>query len=98
MLQDIRETGTEPRRGGSLVAKDARHVLHPWADLTALGTQESLIVCEAHGVEVSDSEGRKYLDAIGGMWCVTVGYGRPELIDAMQSQARRMPYFTPFGD
>jgi adenosylmethionine-8-amino-7-oxononanoate aminotransferase len=83
---------------GTLVETDARHVLHPWADLTALGKPESLIICEASGVEVSDSNGRRYLDAIGGMWCVTVGYGRAELIDAMAAQARTMPYFTPFGD
>lgn len=94
MSPDI--TGTRGR--GSLVAKDARHVLHPWADLTALGTQDSLIVCEAQGIEVADSRGRKYLDAIGGMWCVTVGYGRAELVDAMRGQAAKMPYYTPFGD
>lgn len=98
MLQDITETGSESRDRGSLVAKDARHILHPWADLNALGTQESLIVCEAHGVEVVDAAGKKYLDAIGGMWCVTVGYGRQELIDAMSAQAQKMPYFSPFGD
>jgi putrescine---pyruvate transaminase len=92
------EAGSEPRGQGSLIEKDACHVLHPWADLSALGSPDSLIVCEAQGVEVVDSEGKKYLDAIGGMWCVTVGYGRRELIRAMQSQALKMPYFTPFGD
>jgi len=96
--QGITEIGSELPGFESLVAKDARHILHPWADLTALGTSRSLIVCEAQGIEVSDSEGKKYLDAIGGMWCVTVGYGRQELIDAMRAQARKMPYFTPFGD
>ncbi|EME99409.1 aminotransferase [Streptomyces mobaraensis NBRC 13819 = DSM 40847] len=84
--------------GEALVAKDARHVLHPWADLSALGTGTSLVVTEASGVEVVDAAGRKYLDAIGGMWCVTVGYGRQELVDAMSAQASRMPYFTPFAD
>ena len=98
MLRNINESGSGLQRPGSLAAKDARHVLHPWADLSALGTQKSLIVCEAHGVEVMDSAGKTYLDAIGGMWCVTVGYGRQELIDAMQAQARKLPYFTPFGD
>jgi putrescine aminotransferase len=96
--QDITEIGSGLRGGDSLVAMDARHVLHPWADLSALGTQDSVVVCEAQGIEVSDSAGKKYIDAIGGMWCVTVGYGRQELIDAMQAQARKMPYFTPFGD
>ncbi|MGW0828600.1 aminotransferase [Streptomyces sp. NPDC002845] len=98
MEQQTGRTDTAPQQAGSLVAKDSRHVLHPWADLSALGMQESLIVSEARGVEVIDGEGKKYLDAIGGMWCVTVGYGRQELIDAMYAQARRMPYFTPFAD
>ena len=94
--QEVRplERGARP----ALVAKDARHVLRPWADLSALGSPDALIISEAGGVEVVDSAGKKYLDAIGGMWCVTVGYGRQELIDAMQAQARKMPYFTPFGD
>lgn len=98
LRQDITKIENGPQKHNSLVAKDARHLLHPWADLTALGTQGALIICEAQGVEVSDSQGKTYLDAIGGMWCVTVGYGRQELIDAMQDQARKMVYFTPFGD
>jgi len=88
----------EKPAAGSLVETDARHVLHPWADLSALGKPESLVICEASGIEVTDSDGRRYLDAIGGMWCVTVGYGRTELVEAMAVQARTMPYFTPFGD
>ncbi|MDG4767691.1 aminotransferase [Solwaraspora sp. WMMD406] len=93
--QDINGTRAST---SSPVAMDARHVLHPWADLRTLGRAESLLVSQATGVEVVDSEGRRYLDAIGGMWCVTVGYGRHELIEAMTEQARRMPYYTPFGD
>jgi len=83
---------------GSLTETDARHVLHPWADLSVLGKPQSLIICRAAGIEVVDSKGTSYLDAIGGMWCVTVGYGRAELIEAMAGQAATMPYFTPFGD
>ncbi|CAG7606210.1 aminotransferase [Actinacidiphila bryophytorum] len=83
---------------GRLLADDTRHVLHPWADLSTLGKQDPLVITGAEGVEVVDSRGRRYLDAIGGMWCVTVGYGREEIVEAMAAQARAMPYFTPFGD
>ncbi|WP_240722647.1 aminotransferase [Poseidonocella sp. HB161398] len=82
----------------SLAAMDARHVLHPWADLSQLGTADALVVETAKGVHVHDAEGKRYLDAIGGMWCMTVGYGRAELVDAMADQAMRMAYYTPFGD
>lgn len=91
------QAGAAPAHG-PLLAKDARHALHPWADLSTLGKQDALVITGAQGVEVVDSRGRRYIDAIGGMWCVTVGYGREELVEAMAAQARRMPYFTPFGD
>ncbi|PTV94521.1 adenosylmethionine-8-amino-7-oxononanoate aminotransferase [Rhodobacter aestuarii] len=77
---------------------DARHVLHPWADLSSLGTQDALVIHSAKGVRVRDSAGKSYLDAIGGMWCMTLGYGREELAEAMADQARQMAYYTPFGD
>jgi putrescine aminotransferase len=98
LSEGVVDTESRAQRHSSLVAKDARHILHPWADLKGLGTQNSLIISEARGITVSDSQGRTYLDAIGGMWCNTVGYGRQELLDAMQVQARRMVYYTPFGD
>lgn len=98
MLQNTPMTSDGSPAASSLVATDARHVLHPWADLTVLGKQDALVVCQAQGVEVADSNGKRYLDAIGGMWCVTVGYGRAELIEAMRAQAYKMAYFTPFGD
>ncbi|WP_095144280.1 aminotransferase [Pseudomonas sp. Irchel s3b6] len=76
---------------------DQQHVLHPWADLSTLGEEPPLVISEAEGVWVSDGEGRRYLDAIGGMWCMTLGYGRSELAEAMRRQALRMAYYTPFG-
>ncbi|WP_439133436.1 aminotransferase [Pseudomaricurvus sp.] len=77
---------------------DAKHLLHPWADLSTLGEQNTLMIQNAKGVYVYDSTGKKYLDAIGGMWCVTLGYGHEELIEAMAEQAKTMAYYTPFGD
>ncbi|WP_197708108.1 aminotransferase [Hartmannibacter diazotrophicus] len=93
-------TGLLPNQDSQLsaVSDDARHVLHPWADLSSLGTHESLIISEAKGVHVVDGNGKTYIDSIGGMWCVTLGFGREELVEAIADQARRMAYYTPFGD
>ncbi|HEX3982611.1 MAG TPA: aminotransferase class III-fold pyridoxal phosphate-dependent enzyme, partial [Acidisoma sp.] len=33
-----------------------------------------------------------------GLWCVNLGYGREDIVEAIADQARRMPYFTPFVD
>jgi putrescine aminotransferase len=76
---------------------DKTHVLHPWADLSTIKTVDPLIITEAEGVYVYDSNGKRYLDSIGGMWCVNLGYGVKELADVMTDQALQMPYYTPFG-
>ncbi|WP_172293321.1 aminotransferase [Pseudoruegeria sp. HB172150] len=88
----------ELQNSRTLSEADARHVLHPWADLSSLGDDGALVVRDAKGARVRDADGKTYLDAIGGMWCMTVGYGREELVEAMADQARRMAYYTPFGD
>src|SRR5690606_5048419 len=35
----------------------------------------------------------KYLDAMAGLWCVNVGYGREELAKAAYDQLKELPYF-----
>ncbi len=36
------------------------------------------------------------LDAFAGLWCVNVGYGRPELVTAAAEQMAQMPYYNLF--
>lgn len=97
-LADISARTVSPEPAVSASDADSRHVLHPWADLSGLGQHDPLVISRAKGVRVHDSDGKEYLDAIGGMWCMTLGYGREELAEAMADQARRMAYYTPFGD
>jgi adenosylmethionine-8-amino-7-oxononanoate aminotransferase len=52
------------------------------------------VIVEAHGCTVVDTDGREYFDAISGIWCVNVGYGQEQLVDAAAAQMRRLP-FTP---
>src|SRR5581483_11586193 len=49
------------------------------------------------GVWLTDLEGKRYLDAVAGLWCVNVGYGRAEIGDAMAAQARRLGYYHTFS-
>ncbi len=97
-IKDTMIDSTDTQDHEDLLAADARHLLHPWADLGSLGEENALVVQEGKGVRVRDSQGKAYLDAIGGMWCMTVGYGHDEMADAIADQARQMAYYTPFGD
>ena len=81
---------------GVLVEIDKRSLLHPFTSITTHLEQGPRIMVEGRGIRVRDAEGREYLDAMAGLWCVNVGYGRPEIADAMAEQARRLPYYHAF--
>ncbi|MGH8129561.1 MAG: aminotransferase, partial [Steroidobacteraceae bacterium] len=75
---------------------DARHYLHPFTDFRALAAEGSRVITRAEGVYLYDSEGVQILDAMSGLWCVNIGYGRNELADAAARQMRELPYYNSF--
>ena len=77
--------------------KDRDHNIHPWTDFATFKEEGSLVVAESEGCYVYDSEGARYLDGIGGLWCVNIGYGNEEMALAIAEQARRMTYYSSFG-
>ncbi|MEO1090362.1 MAG: aspartate aminotransferase family protein [Pseudomonadota bacterium] len=75
---------------------DNAHHLHPFTDHRALRGEGSRIVVSGDGVWIRDSEGRRVLDAMAGLWCVNVGYGRDELAEAAYRQMHTLPYYNSF--
>ncbi|MEM8949178.1 MAG: aminotransferase, partial [Pseudomonadota bacterium] len=45
---------------------------------------------------LNDSDGNRILDGMAGLWCVNVGYGRTELIEAAHAQMSELPYYNTF--
>ena len=76
--------------------KDRDHNMHPWTDFSTFKEEGSLVVAESEGCYIYDSEGNKYFDGIGGLWCVNIGYGSEEMAQAIADQVRRIPYFSTF--
>ena len=79
----------------ALRQQDAQHHLHPFTDTKDLG-DSTRIITHAKGIYIYDSEGHKYLDAMAGLWCVNLGYGRQELVEAAQQQMQELPYYNNF--
>ncbi|HJV95595.1 MAG TPA: aspartate aminotransferase family protein [Albitalea sp.] len=77
-------------------AADAAHYLHPFTDFQALARKGSRIITRADNIYLWDSEGRKVLDAMSGLWCVNVGYGQRALIDAATAQLEQLPFYNSF--
>ena len=77
-------------------AADAAHYLHPFTDFKGLANKGSRVITKADNIYLWDSDGKKILDAMSGLWCVNVGYGRQELIDAATRQLKELPFYYSF--
>jgi putrescine aminotransferase len=76
---------------------DHQHYMHPFTDHRELGEKGGTrVITRADGVYIHDSEGRKILDGMAGLWCVGLGYGRQELVEAAANQMRELPYYNSF--
>ena len=75
---------------------DGQHHIHPFTDHKALMEKGTRIITRADGVYLWDSDGNKILDGMAGLWCVNVGYGRQELVDAATDQMEELPYYNNF--
>ena len=77
-------------------AIDAAHHLQPFTDYQSLHAKGSRVITRADGVYVWDSDGNQLLDGMAGLWCVNIGYGRKELIEAASAQMTELPYYNTF--
>ena len=80
------------------VEKDKRHMLHgtiPLDKFVEKGCE--LIIDRAEGVRVWDIHGNEYIDALSGLVCVNVGYGRRELAETAKDQILKLNYAPNTG-
>lgn len=75
---------------------DAAHHMHPFTAGAELAAKGARVITSAKGVTLTDSEGVELLDAMAGLWCVNIGYGRHELAEAAARQMRELPYYNTF--
>ena len=81
-----------------VVERDRRYFLHPYQDFDTYLEDDVLPIRQGAGAELVDTDGRSYLDAVGGMWCTNIGLGRDEMADAIARQVRELAYANPFTD
>ena len=78
--------------------KDKAHHLHPWQLFDSFNKEGALAIAEGDGCFIFDTDGNKYFDAVGGLWCNNIGMGRKEMAEAIAEQALMMSYASPFVD
>ncbi len=68
---------------------------HLWLHFTRMGGSEPPIIVRGDGCYLEDSEGRRYLDALAGLFAVQVGYSYgEEMGQAALAQMRELPFYT----
>ena len=77
-------------------ALDSAHHMAPFTDYGDLRQKGARIITHAEGHYIYDSDGNRILDGMAGLWCVNVGYGRPELVEAAATQMTKLPYYNNF--
>ncbi len=72
------------------------HFMHPFTDTKSLRSKGTRVIVRAEGVYLYDSDGRRILDGMAGLWCVNLGYGRRELAEVAYQQLLELPYYNAF--
>ena len=72
---------------------DLKHLWHGNLQHRGLEARPPLEIAGADGCYVFDADGHQYLDAMAGLFCVNVGYGRREIVDAVTAQMTRLAYY-----
>ncbi|QUJ76276.1 aspartate aminotransferase family protein [Sulfitobacter albidus] len=79
-----------------LQALDAAHHMHPFTTNDELKERGVRVITRGKGVYLSDSEGNQILDAMSGLWCVNIGYGRERMVQAAARQMMELPFYNTF--
>ncbi|MCE9649680.1 MAG: aminotransferase class III-fold pyridoxal phosphate-dependent enzyme [Parvibaculum sp.] len=77
--------------------RDIETVIHPYTNLDAFRGTGPMIIERGEGIHVWDADGRKYIEGLAGLWCTSLGYNEPELIEAATQQLKQLPFSHVFG-
>lgn len=85
-------------RNDQLDQWDRESFFHPSTHLAqhARGETPVRVMTGGQGVYIEDRDGTRLLDAFAGLYCVNVGYGRPEIAEAIAEQARELAYYHAY--
>jgi L-2,4-diaminobutyrate transaminase len=76
---------------------DRQYFFHPFTHAQEHERTGPLTMVSGRGSTLVDAQGKEYLDAMAGLWCVNIGYGNEEMADALAAQTRQLAYYHTFA-
>ena len=83
--------------GNSPASRDIATLLHPYTNLKVHQAKGPLIITGGRGVNVYDDQGKEYIEGLAGLWCVSLGFSEPRLVEAARRQMEILPYYHSFA-
>ncbi|MHB1834593.1 MAG: aminotransferase class III-fold pyridoxal phosphate-dependent enzyme, partial [Solirubrobacteraceae bacterium] len=71
-----------------------RHLWMHFTRMSAYEHQEIPIIVRGDGCYVYDEHGNRYLDGLSALFCVNIGHGRADVVQAGADQAKDLGFFT----
>jgi adenosylmethionine-8-amino-7-oxononanoate aminotransferase len=84
----------KPGEGSTLQEQAKRHLWMHFTRLSAFEQQEVPIIVRGEGCYVYDEHGKRYLDGLSALFCVNIGHGRGDVVQAGADQAKELGFFT----
>lgn len=84
-------------RPNSIEARDIAYHMHGYTNARAHEENGPLVIDRGDGVHVFDSNGKRYIEGMAGLWSVAVGFNEKRLIDAAHLQMQQLPFYHNFS-
>lgn len=87
----------DSRQAASLVEQDLAALAHPYTNLAAHQRTGPLVITRGEGVRVFDTSGNEYIEGLAGLWCTSLGFSEPRLVEAATRGMAKLPFYHSFG-
>jgi adenosylmethionine-8-amino-7-oxononanoate aminotransferase len=81
----------------SLRDLDRQYLWHPFTHMRQWLADDPLVITDAEGMYLIDSDGNRYLDGVSSLWCNVHGHRVPEIDAAIRIQLERVAHTTMLG-
>ena len=87
----------KPTSPSENAAHDIAAHLHPFTNLATHPQVGPLVIRRGDGIHVEDDQGRRYLEAMSGLWCASLGFSNERLAKAGSDALHSLPYYHTFN-
>ncbi|HRO61872.1 MAG TPA: aminotransferase class III-fold pyridoxal phosphate-dependent enzyme, partial [Burkholderiaceae bacterium] len=83
--------------GSELARQDIAAHLHPYTNLAAHAEVGPMVISRGDGIFIEDDQGRRYLEAMAGLWCASLGFSNRRLAQAGAQALATLPNYHTFN-